>query len=47
MLLDVMGNDPLRDGTERWEIGFMPLFVLSGKLPAGKLEVACQKALVN
>lgn len=46
-LLDVMGNDPRQDGVKRWEIGFMPLFVLSGKLPVGKLEAACQKALLN
>lgn len=37
-VLDVMGNDPRRDGKTTWEIGIQPLFVLSGKLSAEKLS---------
>lgn len=31
-VLDVMGNDPRRDGKKEWEIGIAPLFVMSGKV---------------
>ena len=44
-VLDVMGNDPRREGKKTWEIGIQPLFVLSGKLPAAKLAVGCLQAV--
>lgn len=44
-VLDVMGNDPRRDGKKTWEIGIQPLFVLSGELPAAKLAAGCLKAV--
>jgi hypothetical protein len=44
-VLDVMGNDPRRDGKRDWAIGMSPVFVLSGELPAAELAAACQSAL--
>ena len=46
-LLDVMGNDPRRDGIKSWEIGIQPLFVLSGKLAAADLAAAALAAVGN
>ncbi len=45
MLLDVMGNDPRADGKQVWEIGIQPLFVMTEKLPAEKLALACRHAI--
>jgi hypothetical protein len=45
-VLDVMGNDPRQAGQKSWEIGIQPLFVLSGKLPTGKLAAACLQAVL-
>jgi hypothetical protein len=44
-VLDVMGNDPRRDGERRWQIGMTPLFVLSTKLRAEELSAACRAAI--
>jgi len=44
-VLDVMGNDPRRDGSGRWTIGQVPLFVMSGKLSAAELAAAAQQAV--
>jgi hypothetical protein len=46
-VVDVMGNDPRRDGKKRWDIGIQPLFVLTSKLPPERLANACQSALVG
>jgi len=46
-VLDVMGNDPRRDGLTKWEIGMQPLFVLTGKLSAKELATACQATIVS
>jgi len=44
-LLDVMGNDPRRDGVNDWEIGIQPLFVLSANLTAAELATAPPAAI--
>jgi hypothetical protein len=44
-VLDVMGNDPRRDGKKEWEIGIQPLFVLSEKLGAERLAARAQRAI--
>lgn len=46
-VLDAMGNDPRRDGKRLLEIGMTPLFVVSTRLPAGKLAAACLQAVVT
>lgn len=42
-LLDVMGNDPRKDGKKDWEIGIQPLFAMSTKLSAEKLNLAMRR----
>jgi hypothetical protein len=44
-VLDVMGNDPRRDGVKTWEIGQVPLFVMSPKLSADELAVVGRAAI--
>lgn len=46
-MLDVMGNDPRRDGKRTWEIGIQPLFVMSGKMSAEKLAALGQVATAS
>ncbi|NUQ64269.1 MAG: hypothetical protein HUU20_17505 [Pirellulales bacterium] len=44
-VLDVMGNDPRRDGVKQWEIGIQPLFVLAEKKTGTELAAAMQAAV--
>jgi hypothetical protein len=44
-VLDVLGNDPRRDGKKEWEIGIQPLFVMSEKLSAERLTAKVQRAI--
>ena len=44
-ILDVIGNDPRRDGRRDWEIGIQPLFVMSNKLSPVDLTAAAPGAL--
>ena len=44
-VFDTMGNDPRRDGRKDWEIGSVPLFVMSQKLSADELAAAGQTAI--
>jgi hypothetical protein len=44
-IMDVMGNDPRRDGKKDWEIGIQPLFVMSQKQSPADLAAAAQDAL--
>jgi hypothetical protein len=44
-ILDVMGNDPRRDGKGECEIGIQPLFVMSKKLSPAELMAVTQGAL--
>jgi hypothetical protein len=44
-VLDVMGNDPRREGKKEWEIGIQPLFVMSGKLSAERLAARAKRAI--
>jgi len=44
-VLDVMGNDPRRDGKKEWGIGIQPLFVMSERLSAKGLVSVAQRAI--
>ena len=44
-LLDVMGNDPRKDGTVSWEIGVTPLFAVSEDLGPDRLRQVMQAAV--
>ena len=44
-VMDVMGNDPRRDGKEEWEVGIQPLFLMSTRLSPADLAAAGQDAL--
>lgn len=44
-VLDVMGNDPRRDGKRAWEVGIQPLFVMTGELSAQRVATLAQRAI--
>jgi len=44
-VLDVVGNDPRRDGKQDWEIGIQPLFLLSAKLSAEELATVARSSI--
>jgi len=44
-LLDVMGNDPRRDGVRTWTLGWQPLFAVSATHSAAQLAELATKAL--
>jgi hypothetical protein len=46
-VLDVMGNDPRRDGKREWEIGIQPLLVISKNLDAERLAGMGQAAILG
>lgn len=46
-VLDVMGNDPRREGKKEWEIGIQPLFVVSVKVGAEKLEETRNRCILG